>query len=83
MPPSILTATATRSAEWQQLTPRERLILDLLKKGKQNKVIAYELELSESTVKVHIRAILTKLHARNRTEAASLALKCGRASPLV
>jgi DNA-binding NarL/FixJ family response regulator len=38
--------------------------------GKANKIIAYEMELCESTVKVHIRNIMKKLHASNRTEVA-------------
>jgi len=59
------------------LTEREVLILNLMRNGKQNKVIAYELGLSESTVKVHIRHILTKLGVRNRTEAVSVSFKPG------
>ena len=41
-----------------------------LRRGKANKTIAYELNMCESTVKVHIRTIMRKLEARNRTEAA-------------
>ena len=51
------------------------LILGLLKQGKPNKIIAYELNLSESTVKVHIRNILAKLGVKNRTEAVYSALQ--------
>lgn len=50
------------------LTERQVAIADALSIGKANKVIAYELNLSESTVKVHIRNIMKKLKARNRTE---------------
>jgi DNA-binding NarL/FixJ family response regulator len=42
--------------------------LERLKQGKQNKIIAYELSMCESTVKVHIRHIMKKLKARNRTQ---------------
>ena len=38
--------------------------------GKANKIIAYELEMKESTVKVHVRNIMKKLKAKNRTEVA-------------
>jgi DNA-binding NarL/FixJ family response regulator len=55
------------------LTPRELCVLDLLREGKPNKLIAAELKMEESTVKVHVRNILKKLHAVNRTHAASVA----------
>lgn len=57
------------------LTPRELEVVDLLRQAKSNKVIAYELDLSESTVKVIVHRILSKLNASNRTEVACLALK--------
>jgi DNA-binding NarL/FixJ family response regulator len=49
-------------------TQRESNVIDALTQGKPNKIIAYELDLRESTVKVHIRNIMKKLNARNRTE---------------
>lgn len=49
-------------------TEREADVIAALTKGKPNKIIAYELNLRESTVKVHIRNIMKKLSARNRTE---------------
>lgn len=52
------------------LTPRQLSVADSLRRGKANKLIAYELNMCESTVKVHIRTIMKKLKARNRTEAA-------------
>ena len=55
------------------LTPRELSVLDLLREGKPNKLIAAGLNMEESTVKVHVRNILKKLRAANRTEAASIA----------
>jgi len=51
-------------------TPREVKIAEALRRGKANKIIAYEMNLCESTVKVHIRNIMKKLNARNRTEVA-------------
>jgi DNA-binding NarL/FixJ family response regulator len=56
-----------------RLTPRQREVLRLLREGKPNKIIAYELAMRESTVKVHVRQIMRKLRASNRTEAAFLA----------
>ena len=52
------------------LTPRERSVLDLLRDGIPNKVIAYRLGLSQSTVKAHVHSVISKLGVRNRTEAA-------------
>lgn len=51
-------------------TPRQAEVVMALRKGKANKIIAYELNLRESTVKVHIRNIMRKLRATNRTEVA-------------
>lgn len=55
------------------LTPRETDVVDRLRQGKPNKVIAHELDISESTVKVFVHRILHKLGAVNRTEVAYLA----------
>ncbi len=54
-------------------TPRELQVLELLREGKPNKIIAYDLNMQESTVKVHVRHIMKKLKASNRTQAAFLA----------
>jgi DNA-binding NarL/FixJ family response regulator len=48
-------------------------VLEALRKGKANKAIAFELSIHESTVKVHVRNIMKKLGARNRTEVVYLA----------
>jgi DNA-binding NarL/FixJ family response regulator len=53
-----------------QITKRERSVLELIKRGKPNKIIAYELGLSLCTVKVHARSLMRKVGATNRTEAA-------------
>jgi DNA-binding NarL/FixJ family response regulator len=79
LPPSILalpgngcrTPTAARIEERfcsQKFTPRQLEVLRRLWEGKQNKLIAYDLNMCESTVKVHIRHIMKKLKARNRTQ---------------
>ena len=51
-------------------TARQSAVVEGLCRGKANKIIAYELNLCESTVKVHIRNIMKKLGATNRTEVA-------------
>ncbi|KPQ08782.1 MAG: Response regulator containing a CheY-like receiver domain and an HTH DNA-binding domain [Rhodobacteraceae bacterium HLUCCA09] len=51
------------------LTPRESEILHLASEGKQNKVIAFDLGVSEHTVKLHMHHLIQKLGVRNRTEA--------------
>jgi DNA-binding NarL/FixJ family response regulator len=56
-----------------ELTLRELSVLDLMCEGKPNKLIAGKLNLEESTVKVHVRNILRKLNAANRTQAALIA----------
>jgi two-component system nitrate/nitrite response regulator NarL len=59
------------------LSPRERQILISLAEGKSNKVIARQYSLTESTVKVHLKAVLRKLGKQNRTQAAIWAIKHG------
>ena len=54
----------------QLFTARQAAVADAVARGKANKIIAYELNLCESTVKVHVRSIMKKLQARNRTEVA-------------
>lgn len=63
--------------EIEQLTPREKEVLDLLARGLQNKEIAQELVISERTVKFHVSSILAKLDAGNRTEAVAIAAQQG------
>lgn len=52
------------------LTAREAQVLRLVSQGKQNKIIAEELKLSQHTVKLHIHHVIEKLGVHNRTEAA-------------
>ena len=60
---------------FDELTERERQILEGLAAGSSNKEIAEQLHLSEKTVKHYVTNILQKLHARNRVEAALMAHK--------
>jgi DNA-binding NarL/FixJ family response regulator len=57
------------------LTERQQHVLKLLRTGQSNKKIARELNMTEATVKVHVRHVMRKLGASNRTEAAILATK--------
>ncbi|WP_159949150.1 response regulator transcription factor [Rhizobium sp. 18065] len=54
----------------ESFTPREIEVAEALRRGKANKIIAYEMNLCESTVKVHIRNIMKKLNVTNRTQVA-------------
>jgi DNA-binding NarL/FixJ family response regulator len=62
-----------RRSDGLDLTPRELSVIDLLREGKPNKLIATQLDMQENTVKVHVRNILKKLNATNRTHAAFVA----------
>jgi two-component system nitrate/nitrite response regulator NarL len=53
-----------------KLSAREREILGCLTQGEPNKVIARKLDITEATIKVHVKAILRKIGASNRTQAA-------------
>ncbi len=61
----------------EQLTEREREVLDLLAKGYRNKEIAEKLIISERTVKFHVGIIFQKLGVSNRAEAVSKAIQTG------
>ena len=70
----------TRMADWmkqQTLTQRQAQILRQVMQGFSNKIIARTLALSTGTVKSHVKAILQKLGARSRTEAAAIAQRRG------
>lgn len=60
-----------------ELTPREREVLQLLAEGLPNKAIARRLNISDHTVKFHVNAIMTKLAAQSRTEAVVRATRLG------
>jgi DNA-binding NarL/FixJ family response regulator len=66
------TPTSDGDCVLQDLTARQNAVLKLLRCGKPNKIIAAELEITESTVKVYVRQIMKKLGAINRTHACYL-----------
>jgi DNA-binding NarL/FixJ family response regulator len=70
--PSGPTAIDADCALQGDLTARQNAVFALLRQGKPNKIIAAELQISESTVKVYVRQIMKKLGAINRTHACYL-----------
>jgi DNA-binding NarL/FixJ family response regulator len=71
---------ATKVAEYmgsESLTPREAQILLLVRDGFRNKQIACDLAISETTVSFHIKNIVEKLQASDRTHAVTIALRRG------
>jgi two-component system, NarL family, nitrate/nitrite response regulator NarL len=63
-----------------RLSSREAAILDGLVQGAPNKVIAHQLNITEATVKVHVKAILRKIRVSNRTQAAIWAMSRQKAA---
>jgi two-component system, NarL family, response regulator LiaR len=63
--------------EPERLTRREREVLELIVRGRSNKMIAFELGISEKTVKTHVGHLLAKLGVTDRTQAALLAVREG------
>ena len=57
------------------LTSRELAIVRAIQEGKSNKVIAYDLNMCLSTVKVHVRNVMRKMNAKNRTDVAMVSMK--------
>jgi two-component system, NarL family, nitrate/nitrite response regulator NarL len=75
--------TEVRQVEAHRLSPREGDILGCLMEGSPNKVIAWQYGLTEATVKVHVKAILRKTGAKNRTQAAIWAANRSFGAPSV
>jgi len=67
---SLRANRATSDRDVSQLTPRERDILKLIAQGLPNKMIARRLDITESTVKVHVKHMLKKMKLKSRVEAA-------------
>jgi len=88
IPPVLISSEPKRPAEGTaaadlpeiDFTAREKVVLRALLRGKSNKLIASDLRVSESTVKVHIHSVMRKLQVTNRTEAA---IKIGKLSPQI
>ncbi|WP_227323806.1 response regulator transcription factor [Acidisoma silvae] len=67
---AVKAAPLEEPVERRLLTPRELEVLSLIRQGKPNKLIAHTLNLSASTAKIHVRNVMRKLGATNRTQAA-------------
>jgi DNA-binding NarL/FixJ family response regulator len=67
-PPSV--SFQSDAAGAASLTPREKLVFELLARGVANKIIAFKLGMSINTVKIHVHHIIRKLGVRNRTQVA-------------
>ncbi len=76
VPADIAQEIAIHAAE-EPLSQREISMLELVAAGKANKLIAWELSVSEETVKAHLRSIFSKLGVSDRTQAVTTALRRG------
>jgi two-component system nitrate/nitrite response regulator NarL len=70
LPETIHPVQSAQEHDVEVLTVRERLILSHLMKGASNKGIARQVGIAESTVKIHVRNVMLKIDAKNRTQAA-------------
>ena len=83
LPPELLEATLVSENKGEAksknktLTARQMQVLELIAQGLSNKQIAYEMGVSEATVKLHINALLRAIRATNRTQAVINAQKMG------
>lgn len=80
VPPSFVRRTGgadTSVPEQASITQRQQEVLRLMAEGLANKQIAYQLKLSEGTIKLHVAAILKSLGASNRTQAVATARNLG------
>jgi DNA-binding NarL/FixJ family response regulator len=76
VPLTLTEAAPTAQREpWRALTRRQCDVLALVTEGKANKLIADALDMSESTVKAHVKQIIRRLKVANRTQAALLATR--------
>jgi DNA-binding NarL/FixJ family response regulator len=76
VPPEVAARLAEHLGE-EDLTPREMEVLQLIRDGFKNKQIASELSISENTVNFHIKNIVDKLGANDRTHAVTIAVRRG------
>lgn len=76
IPPEIASEMAEHAAD-DALTPREIEVLKEVSTGNANKIIADKLSISEDTVKAHMKSILSKLGANDRTHAVTIAMRRG------
>jgi DNA-binding NarL/FixJ family response regulator len=75
--PSDVASSVAEHMGQEDLTPREQQVLELIREGNKNKQIADQLSISETTVNFHIKNIVDKLQANDRTHAVTIALRRG------
>jgi DNA-binding NarL/FixJ family response regulator len=75
--PAAVAQALAEHISGDMVSPREIQVLSLMSAGKRNKEIAADLSIAEDTVKMHVKNILSKLHASDRTEAVTIALRRG------
>jgi DNA-binding NarL/FixJ family response regulator len=75
--PRAAPTPSDRDVAHEELSPRERQVLELVAQGLANKQVAQRLRISEHTAKFHVAAILSKLGAQSRTEAVHVAARRG------
>jgi DNA-binding NarL/FixJ family response regulator len=76
IPPEVAQEMAVHAGD-EAITPRELEVLRGIAKGKANKIVASDLDISEHTVKNHVKNILAKLNANDRTDAVMIAIRRG------
>jgi DNA-binding NarL/FixJ family response regulator len=76
VPPNVASMLAEHMGE-ETLTPREVQVLSLVAKGNRNKQVAAHLSIADETVRMHMKNILSKLSANDRTHAVTIALSRG------
>jgi DNA-binding NarL/FixJ family response regulator len=76
IPPEIAANIAEHASD-TALTRREIEVLQLIATGNPNKIVADKLSVTEDTIKMHVKSILSKLDANDRTHAVTIALKRG------
>ena len=84
IPTSVLSdgvAVPKPTPDGHDFSPRQLQVLRLLREGKPNKIIAHELGMAEATVKVHVRLMMRKLNARNRTQVVVMTGNLPQAEP--
>ncbi len=75
--PSDIAEILSENIGSEELTATETRVLQQIVAGKSNKEIAYDLNISENTVKTHVKNVFEKLQVSDRTSAATLAIKRG------
>ena len=75
--PSDVASSVAEHMGQEDLTPRELEVLERIREGNKNKQIADQLSISETTVNFHIKNIVDKLQANDRTHAVTIALRRG------